>query len=229
VAQAQLAIVNADKADLSTSLRTTVGAQQRAEREAAKALSNERKQLEKDWTAALTEERSRQAALEKAWNQAIVEDRQRTQRADATFERQLRAAQVEDHKRARDAEASFDKTWNSAHLENLKRDKATERKFLADWDAAILEDHRRSKAAQKKLEDDWDSAIRENRRRQQQADEAAARAAAQFGPDRATLMRLRDAQAESNRRNSPDFQDQQDAATRARRYRQTFGDGGASI
>ncbi|RQT19458.1 phage tail tape measure protein [Burkholderia contaminans] len=229
VAQAQLAIVNADKADISTSLRTTVGAQQRAEREAAKALSNERKQLEKDWTAALTEERSRQAAIEKAWNQAIVEDRQRTQRADATFERQLRAAQVEDHKRARDAEASFDKTWNSAHLENLKRDKATERKFLADWDAAILEDHRRSKTAQKKLEDDWDSAIRENRRRQQQADEAAARAAAQFGPDRATLMRLRDAHAENNRRNSTEFQDEQDAATRARRYRQTFGDGGASV
>lgn len=226
VAQAQLAIVSADKADLATSLRATVGAQQRAEREAAKTLSDERKQLEKDWTAALTEERSRQAAIEKAWNQAIVEDRQRTQRADVAFERQLRSAQVEDHKRTRDAEAAFDKTWNAAHLENLKRDKAAEARFNSEWDAAHLENLRRDKAKEKQFLDDWDNAIREDRRRQQQADTAFERQlrAAQVEDAKRTAQ-----QEAAALRSSPEYQDQQDAATRARRYRQTFGDGGASI
>lgn len=226
VAQAQLAIVSADKADLATSLRATVGAQQRAEREAAKTLSDERKQLEKDWTAALTEERSRQSAIEKAWNQAIVEDRQRTQRADVAFERQLRSAQVEDHKRTRDAEAAFDKTWNAAHLENLKRDKAAEARFNSEWDAAHLENLRRDKAKEKQFLDDWDNAIREDRRRQQQADTAFERQlrAAQVEDAKRTAQ-----QEAAALRSSPEYQDQQDAATRARRYRQTFGDGGASI
>ncbi|WP_080429704.1 phage tail tape measure protein [Burkholderia ubonensis] len=226
VAQAQLAIVSADKADLATSLRATVGAQQRAEREAAKTLSDERKQLEKDWTAALTEERSRQAAIEKAWNQAIVEDRQRTQRADVAFERQLRSAQVEDHKRTRDAEAAFDKTWNAAHLENLKRDKAAEARFNSEWDAAHLENLRRDKAKEKQFLDDWDNAIREDRRRQQQADATFERQlrAAQVEDAKRTAQ-----QEAAALRSSPEYQDQQDAATRARRYRQTFGDGGASI
>lgn len=226
VAQAQLAIVSADKADLATSLRATVGAQQRAEREAAKTLSDERKQLEKDWTAALTEERSRQAAIEKAWNQAIVEDRQRTQRADVAFERQLRSAQVEDHKRTRDAEAAFDKTWNAAHLENLKRDKAAEARFNSEWDAAHLENLRRDKAKEKQFLDDWDNAIREDRRRQQQADTTFERQlrAAQVEDAKRTAQ-----QEAAALRSSPEYQDQQDAATRARRYRQTFGDGGASI
>jgi TP901 family phage tail tape measure protein len=142
----------------------------------------------------------KEAALEKMMRQASAEDKRRTLAEADKLETQTRAAEV--WKRMDDAkkEIALEKMMRAAAAEDARRD----RKEAAQLDAQIRQ------AEVWKLLDD---------RKKEQALEKAMRQA--YAED------LRRDQAKQSQ--TPASQEARDAATRERRYNQTFGDGGAAI